>query len=76
MAATGSDVSGRWRQMQDALERARTRPIEVIEAVAGASDREEAAAALSGTLDLDEWIADQLLDLHVSEFIGQLRSTP
>jgi hypothetical protein len=66
--------SQRWREMQDAVTRARKRPVEVIEAVATCGSREQAAAALADLLDVDERLAEQLLDLQVAEFLGQLQA--
>jgi hypothetical protein len=59
--------------MQDAIARARRRPIEFMEIVARCDNRGDAAAGLAVLLDVDIWLADQLLDLQVVEFLGQLK---
>ncbi|MCG3751966.1 hypothetical protein [Amycolatopsis sp. Poz14] len=61
----------RWQDMQDAIARARQHPAAIIQAVSSCSSRGDAAAALMPLLKIDRDLADQLLDLHVSDFIGQ-----
>jgi hypothetical protein len=68
--STQSDPDARWSEVRDAVERAKQRPLEVVEAVASAPTRQAATAALSHLLELDEQLADQLLDLHVSDFVA------
>jgi hypothetical protein len=73
MNAFDREPGARWEQMQEAVSRARQRPVAVIEAVAGAADRDSAADALAALLDVDPGLAVDLLDLRVSEFVGQSR---
>jgi hypothetical protein len=47
--------------------------METIGAAATARNREEAAFALAELLGVDTRVADQVLDLHVSDFVGELR---
>jgi hypothetical protein len=73
MSASEQASSDRWEQMQDAVSRARQRPVALVEAVAAAADLDEAADAIAALLDIDAGLAAELLNLHVSEFVGQSR---
>lgn len=60
-----------WHALQDAISRAQQDPVAVIGAISASADRGKAAAALAKLLEIDEKLADQLLDLHLSDFIAR-----
>lgn len=66
---TDDSADARWRAMQAAVDRARQQPVAVMEAVGAAASREEAAAALGRLLAVDDGLADNLLDLRISDFL-------
>ena len=69
--SSDAQSEARWAEVRSAADRARQRPLDVIDAVARTHTRDEAAAALGRLLEIEEQLADQLLDLHVSDFIGR-----
>ena len=59
-----------WVEMQSALRRARDQATDVMRIIASARDRSEAAQALASLVGCSPELADQLLDVHLAEFIG------
>ena len=57
--------------MLRAVERARDRPVEVMTVVSASGERPDAVAALASLLEIPADLADQLLDLRLSEFLGR-----
>jgi hypothetical protein len=66
--------SGRWEAMQQAVEAARDCPAEVMRAVSMADQRSAAAVALACLLEIDADLAEDLIDMKLSEFLGQART--
>ncbi|GHE88920.1 hypothetical protein GCM10017786_21180 [Amycolatopsis deserti] len=61
----------RWQMMRDAITSARRKPDVVIKTLSECASRPDAAATLATLLDVDPDIADQILDLRLSDFIPQ-----
>ena len=68
------DHPGRWGTMLHVVERARDRPTEVMTVVSLSDTRADAVAALASLLGIQADLADQLLDLKLSEFLGRART--
>jgi hypothetical protein len=69
-----ADPKDRWAMMLCAVERARGRPAEVMTVVSASDERADAVAALATLLELPAELADQLLDLRLSEFLRHART--
>jgi hypothetical protein len=64
-----------WEEMRTALSLARGRPSELMRAIANAPDRASAALALVEIVGCRPELADQLLDVPLSEFIASSNRT-